>query len=241
MKEENENKNKQKRSIIIIAAVIVLVIVVAIIGGLIGYDVKQKALLAQEVNKLVKNTDISSETIDVNDIKASGKYAEVEKAIKTYLNDYAVEVQKLVSISKDKKITNLLSINNYKEDGPEFNETLSYIEETKKQLDESSQKVIKLMEKEEMFKYIDNYNVSEKYKELYKTLMLDEETENDLKEAQTTLQDSIDTLNNNLDTAKEILDFLKENKDSWEIKGSLIMFNNTSLLSQYNTLTRKLK
>ena len=238
---KEENKNNKKVNIKIIAAVVVLVVIVAIIGGVVGRDAKQKAILVQEVNKLVKNTDLSSQTIDVNDIKASGKYAEVEKAIKTYLNDYAVEVQKLVSICSDKKITNLLSISNYKSDGPEFTETLAYIDEVTKQLNESSERAIKLMEKEEMFKYIDNYDVSDKYKELYKTLMLDEKTEKDLKEAQTQLQDTIDTLKNNLEVAKETLNFLKENKDAWEIKNSLVMFNDSSLLSQYNTLTRKLK
>lgn len=238
---KEENKNNKKVNIKIIAAVVVLVVIVAIIGGVVGRDAKQKAILVQEVNKLVKNTDLSSQTIDVNDIKASGKYAEVEKAIKTYLNDYAVEVQKLVSICSDKKITNLLSISNYKSDGPEFTETLAYIDEVTKQLNESSERAIKLMEKEEMFKYIDNYDVSDKYKELYKTLMLDEKTEKDLKEAQTQLQDTVDTLKNNLEVAKETLNFLKENKDAWEIKNSLVMFNDSSLLSQYNTLTRKLK
>ena len=238
---KEENKNNKKVNIKIIAAVVVLVVIVAIIGGVVGRDAKQKAILVQEVNKLVKNTDLSSQTIDVNDIKASGKYAEVEKAIKTYLNDYAVEVQKLVSICSDKKITNLLSISNYKSDGPEFTETLAYIDEVTKQINESSEKAVKLMEKEEMFKYIDNYDVSDKYKELYKTLMLDEQTEKDLKEAQTQLQDTVDTLKNNLEVAKETLNFLKENKDAWEIKNSLVMFNDSSLLSQYNTLTRKLK
>ncbi|MBQ2938134.1 MAG: hypothetical protein IJE05_04590 [Clostridia bacterium] len=238
---KEENKNNQKINTKIIAIVVVLVIIVAIIGGIVGNDLNQKAILVQEVNKLVKNTDLSSETIDVNDIKASGKYAEVEKAIKTYLNDYAVEVQKLVTICGDEKITKLLSIDNYKEDGPEFTETLAYIDEVTKQIDESSEKAIKLMEKDEMFKYIDNYDLSDKYKELYKTLMLDEETEKDLKEAQTQLQDTIDTLKSNLEVAKETLNFLKENKSEWQIQNNLVMFNNSSLLSQYNTLTRKLK
>lgn len=235
---KEENKKNQKKIIAIVAVVALLVIIVA---GVRGYDVSQKRILAQEVDKLVKNRDLSTDTIDVDDIKSSGEYAKVEKAIKTYLNDYAIEVQKLISISKEDKITNLLSIQNYKEDGPEFTETLAYIEETTKKLDEASEKAIKLMEKDEMFNYIENYDLSNKYKELYKTLMLDEETEKDLKEAQTELQNSVDKLKNNLQVATEILNFLKENKSSWQIQNNLVMFNNQTLLKQYNEYTRKLK
>lgn len=235
---KEESKKNQKKIIAIVAVVAFLVIIVA---GVRGYDVNQTRILAQEVDKLVKNRDLSTDTIDVDDIKSSGEYAKVEKAIKTYLNDYAVEVQKLISISKEDKITNLLSIQNYKEDGPEFTETLAYIEETTKKLDESSEKAIKLMEKDEMFNYIENYDLSNKYKELYKTLMLDEETEKDLKEAQTELQNSVDKLKNNLQVATEILNFLKENKSSWQIQNNLVMFNNQTLLKQYNEYTRKLK
>lgn len=235
---KEENKQNQKK---IIAIVVVVVLLVVIGVGIVGYDVSQKTIVAQEVDRLVKNSDLTTETIDVNDIKSSGEYAKVEKAIKTYLNDYAVEVQKLIAISKDEKMTKLLSIDNYKEDGPEFKETLAYIEETTKQLDEASEKAIKLMEKDEMFNYIENYDLSNKYKELYKTLMLDEETEKDLKKAQTELQDSVDKLKNNLQTATEILNLLKDNKSSWQIQNNLVMFNNQTLLKQYNEYTRKLK
>lgn len=236
MKEENKKNNKK---VIAIAVVVALLVVIGV--GVKVYDTTQKGILVQEVNKLVKSGDLTADTIDVNDIKSSGEYAEVEKAIKTYLNDYAVEVQKLISISEDDRITNLLSITNYKEDGPEFTETLAYIEETTKQLDEASEKAIKLMGKDEMFKYIENYDLSDKYKELYKTLMLDEETESDLKEAQTELQDSVDKLKNNFQVATEILNFLKENKSDWQIQNNLVMFNNQTLLKQYNAYTSKLK
>lgn len=231
---------KKGNNIIKVVAIVIVVILLVIVGGILRYNTTQKNILIQEVNKLVKSEDLTVDTIDVDDIKSNGKYGEVEKAIKTYLNDYAVEVQKLIEISQDDKISNLLSIDNYKEDGPDFTETLSYIEETTKQLDEASEKAIKLMEKEEMYNYIDNYDLDEKYKELYRTLMLDEETENDLQEAQTELQDSVDSLKNNLQVATEILNFLKENQNEWQIKNSLIMFNNQTLLNQYNEYTKKL-
>lgn len=237
---ENEKTNKKSMGVVI--AVIVLVLVIfAVVGGVFGYNLVQKGLLVNEVNELVTKKNLSKDTIDVNDIKTSGNYAQVEKAIKTYLNDYAVEIQKMISIASDERLSKLLSTENYKNDGPEFTETLAFIDETTTSLNETSEKAMKLMEKEEMTKYIESYNLSAKYNELFQTLMLDADTEKELQTAKTELQEALDSLNKNLEVAKETINFLKEHKDDWHISGSMVMFNNQSLVNEYNTLIKKLK
>lgn len=238
-KENSKEKKKCNKKYIAIILIVAIAIIALIV--ITGYNFMQEMILTNEVNELVENKDLTVDNIDVNDIKTTGEYAKVEKAIKTYLNDFAVEIQKIITITGNEKIANLLTVENYKQDGPEFNETLSYIDETIKQLNEVSEKTLKLMEKDEMFKYIDNYGVEDKYKELYKTLMLNEETEKDLKEAQTELQDSINMLKNNLQVANDILDFLKQNKNKWTIDNDIVMFNSQKLLDQYNELVSKLQ
>lgn len=239
---ENENQKSNKKSVGVIVAIIILVLVIfATVGGVFGYNLVQKGLLVNEVNELVSKKDLSKDTINVDDIKTSGNYAQVEKAIKTYLNDYAVEIQKMIKIASDERMSKLLSTENYKSDGPEFTETLTFIDETVKNLNETSEKAIKLMEKEEMIKYIESYNLSSKYNELFKTLMLDSETEKELQSAKTELQESLESLNKNLEVAKETINFLKEHKNEWRISGSMVMFNNQSLVNEYNTLIKKLK
>lgn len=239
--EKENSKGKKKCNKKYIAIILIVVIAIIALIGITGYNFMQEMILTNEVNELVENKDLTVDNIDINDIKTTGEYAKVEKAIKTYLNDFAVEIQKIITITGNEKIANLLTVENYKQDGPEFNETLSYIDETIKQLNEVSEKTLKLMEKDEMFKYIDNYGVEDKYKELYKTLMLNEETEKDLKEAQTELQDSINMLKNNLQVANDILDFLKQNKNKWTIDNDIVMFNSQKLLDQYNELVSKLQ
>lgn len=239
--EKENSKEKKKCNKKYIAIILIVVIAVIALIGITGYNFMQEMILTNEVNELVENKDLTVDNIDINDIKTTGEYAKVEKAIKTYLNDFAVEIQKIITITGNEKIANLLTVENYKQDGPEFNETLSYIDETIKQLNEVSEKTLKLMEKDEMFKYIDNYGVEDKYKELYKTLMLNEETEKDLQEAQTELQDSINMLKNNLQVANDILDFLKQNKNKWTIDNDIVMFNSQKLLDQYNELVSKLQ
>lgn len=237
---ENEKANKKSMGVVI--AIIVLVLAIcAVVGGVFGYNLIQKGLLVNEVNELVSKKNLSKDTIDVEDIKTSGNYAKVEKAIKTYLNDYGTEIQKMIKIASDERMSKLLSTENYKNDGPEFTETLAFIDETTTSLNETSEKAMKLMEKEEMTKYIESYNLGAKYNELFQTLMLDADTEKELQTAKTELQESLDSLNKNLEIAKETINFLKEHKNDWHISGSMVMFNNQSLVNEYNTLIKKLK
>ena len=65
------------------------------------------------------------------DIKSSGEYAIVETAIKKYLDDYATEVQILLSVKDDELLSGLLDSDNYLRDGPLFDESFEYIELTK--------------------------------------------------------------------------------------------------------------
>lgn len=239
---EKEKKKTSKKFIVTLTIIILILVVVgAIIGGIFGYHTMQRALLVNEVNEITTNIDLTVDTINTENTITSGDYAKVEKAIKTYLNECGTEMQKMISIMKDERITKILSIENYREDGPEFSETLSYVEETSTQLSESLKKVVKLMDKEEMFNYIENYELDEKYKELYKELMLDEETENDLKESQEDLQNSITKLLDNLEVSKEILNFLKQNKSKWYISNDMVMFSSQKLVDQYNELVSKLQ
>lgn len=239
--EKESKKEKKKFSKKYIAIILIIVIAIIALLGITSYNFMQEMILTNEVNELVENKDLTVDSIDVKDIKTTGEYAKVEEAIKTYLNDYAIETQKIIKIIGDEKISNLLTVENYEQDGPEFTETISYIDETAKQLNEASEKILKLMEKDEMFKYIENYEVDDKYKELYRTLMLNEETEKDLQEAQTELQNSINLLKNNLQIANNILDFLKQNKGNWDIENDMVMFNSQKLVDQYNELISKLK
>ncbi len=233
-------KKNNKKTHIIIIIILILVIILAI-AGIFGRDFIQKRTLIKEVNNIVENKDLSVDTVNTDDIKTSGEYAKVEKAIKTYLNDYAIEIQKIISIAQDEKVSSLLSINNYEEDGPEFTKTLSFIDETKKQLEECSEKTIALMEKDKMFKYIENYNLSEKYNKLFETLMLDEDTEKELKQIKEDLQESITKIEGNLQVANDTINFLNEHKREWSISNNTVLFNSQNLVDQYNELIGKLK
>lgn len=77
-------------------------------------DISQRAVVVSEIEKINNYGIVDSE------IKSTGKYAEVEKALK----DYILETQKFttdISIEyKNEKIATILSADNYKKDGPDF-------------------------------------------------------------------------------------------------------------------------
>lgn len=77
--------------------------------------------------------------------------------------------------------------------------------------------------------------------ELYLSLMFDEETKKDLQEVKTQMETQIQNLQDKLTTVQEIIDFLKQNKGKWEIQNNTILFQNYTLLNQYNSLGVKLK
>ena len=100
---------------------------------LIGYLVIRDATMLNDLKKEVRSLsklDITKDRYNKS-IKTSGDYAVVEKSIKTYLDDYAVLLQDVLSVVKDPKLVKILSYDNYSKDGPEFTESLKYLEDTK--------------------------------------------------------------------------------------------------------------
>ena len=125
-----------KKKMIII--VIILLILLIIIGGIIFItgiisDLKQENILKAElaeISELSNEENIDKEKINqkLNNRITTGDYLKVENASKTYLSDMLNNIIKITDILNSNKIENILTIENYKEDGPEFKNTKEYLE-----------------------------------------------------------------------------------------------------------------
>ena len=85
---------------------------------LVGFIVIRDATLLNDLKKEVANLsklDVTKDRYN-SKIKTRGKYAIVEKAIKTYLDDYAVSLQESLQIVQDPQLTSILSYDNYQKD-----------------------------------------------------------------------------------------------------------------------------
>lgn len=223
---------------------IIIVILAIIILGLIAYfvvsDFMQEDKLKAELNELsqlsnAENIDIDKINQKLDTIVTKDDYAIVERAFKDYLSDSFENSLEIASILNDERITESLTPENYKNDGPEFTSTKEYLTKTIEQLEYCKNKYNEFFTDEKAMSYINDKNLDEYYVNLYK-----EEIVGDLSNTDKTVENSIDEVISMLDKSEKVIDFLIENKDSWEIENDNIIFDDTDLSREYDDLISQL-
>ncbi len=223
-------------------------IVVAVIAGVIAYmvvsDIKQEQKLMEEfeyVDGLVAKEE--NETDEIKEalgrtVTKRGDYLKTEKAYKQYLTDVYENMQKMTDILDDEKIEKSLTVQNYKEDGPEFTETKKYLAETKQSLEEGKNKFYELLTEEGAMKYIKDQGVDSYYEDIYnkeiKGYINSEENQDE------TVKDAINDVIDVLTVSEKIINFLSENKGSWEIEDDSIVFDTEKLSDEYEKLAEEI-
>ena len=221
-----------KKKILIIIGVIILIALIAL-GVMLFLDFKEEDKLKEELQEI---SNLSNETnINTEEIKARlsrrisrGDYLKVEDAYKEYLTDALNNITNIYSILNDSKIENLLSIENYKNDGPEFTETKEYINNTKEELQNLKNEYTSLFTEEKIMSYINNKNVDEYYIDFYKDELMGIPEKEDQ-----TVEREIDGVIKILDSSNTIIDFLINNKDNWKIENENIVFANQELTNEF--------
>ena len=229
-----------KKKIIIIVAIIIVAIL-AIMGYFIFSDLKQEENLKTELSEISDLTN--AETIDTDAINerldriiTTGDYAVVEDAFKTYLRENFDNILKITEILNDERITTLLTVENYKEDGKEFTESKNYIVTTRNELERCKAKYAEFLTEEKAMSYINDNGLDSYYTDLYKQEFVgDIESSND-----GVVESSIDEIIAILNTSEKILNLLSENQNDWEIEGENIVFSNDSLSNEYDELINSL-
>lgn len=246
MEEKVKNiEGKKSKKKIIIFVVIIVVFAFLLIGGFIFYHVNQTIKLTLEVNKMsdmqIVNEDgtIVEEPIDM-EIKTVGSYAVVEKTFKDYMDEIVTSTKELVTTLDKNKVINLVSVDNLKEDGPDFTKSKEEISIMRETMTNYTNKMELLATEEELLSRIDDKDIGEYYKELYKQLAIDEESGVSLKTAIEELKDSEEELIQGLDDLESILNFLSENQNEWQIEGEQIVFTTENGYQEYSNLINSL-
>lgn len=222
-----------KNNKIIIGIAIVAVLIIGIIVFFATSNSRQESKMKGEVEK-ISQIDITKDNIDMN-IKSTGDYGVVEKTIKDYMNNYSTNVKELQEIIQNGKIQELLTIDNFKSDGPEFNESLKYISEIRTKFNKIIEDLINVTNEETILKQIQDKNLSEEFVSMYKELMFGSDVTGDLNETINALNQTNTTINKVLDTEEKILNMLKENANQWKInEENVIKFDDEELLNKYN-------
>ena len=235
-----ENKKKEKVNKIILTILLVLVILVVAIGIIFGGRIINKAKLDRELENLA-NKNMETEDFSNMSTVTSGDYAIVEQTVKEFYKEYSDLKKQFMEKVNDEKIQKMLTVENYDQDGPDFTESKEYINSMREEFNSIADKIVNLLSVENIESRINNKNVSDYYKDLYKSYFIEGDKLSD--NLQTSYQDIVDAqnlMNNLYDNETKILDFLTENKEHWEVLNNKLTFDSATLSVEYNTLKTQL-
>lgn len=226
----------KKIFIITVSVIVALVLITGVIAIGIGlyHDFKQEGELISECKEIKKLTN--AENLDAEKINemltrkiSTGEYLKVEEALKEYLTARFQNITKISQILNDEKLEKILTIDNYKNDGPEFVTTKEYIENAKKELQEQKNRYKELFAEETIMSYINNKNLDSYYVKFYKQELIGNPEES----KDNTVEHNIDGIITILDSYNSVIDFLVTNKNSWKIEGENIVFANEELSNKF--------
>lgn len=210
-----------------------------VVGFLVIRDATSINKLRKEVNELTK-LDVTKDRYN-RKIKTTGKYAIVESSIKDYLDGYALEVQKATALMHDPQLSKILSYENYLEDGPDFKNSIAYLEESREEFNDEIDALLYDLEEEQIMNHIYERTKDDYYVSLYQELMFDDDMKDGLNESKELFQQTRTKMNNVYDVSLEVLNFLKTYNDSWELDNGEIKFKTNDLRNYYDTLIAKIE
>ncbi len=235
---ELEEKPKKKMKLWIKIVLVLLIIGVLVVGIWVGHDLHTEKILVQEIQEFMdKDLETSDFTVS---IKTSGDYATVESEIKHYLKELSDLVKKVGEIEEDDTFLNILTIENFKEYGPEFVDSFAKISEVRMNVKSSIERFRELTTEEYINSLIERHNLDSYYVELYQELMYSEEDLKEIEEMRSELSKVGDNFQVFLDDCDNILKFLKDNQEYWVIENDSIVFRTDALLAEYQRLSQKI-
>lgn len=232
---KSKKTNKKKIWLVIIGFVLIIVLFLLYF---VYSDLKEEETLRQEIETYMQ-LDFTKDNFTV-EIKTRGDYSLVETSIKTYFKEISDIVKEISKMENDEDFINILTTDNFKTDGPDFNVTIKKISDVRNSFDNNINKLIQMCSEDYILSMITKYeDLDSYYIDLYKELMY---TENDLKDIENIKNEMSklkDTFTAFLDDCENIIIFLKNNKGKWIIEENSIVFDSDVLLSEYNNLTSK--
>lgn len=225
-----------KGILILIIVICVLAVLVASAIGVYFFD-KQNKINQEKILDDVTTSMHTSTNFD-KEIKTTGNFAKVEKALKEYYVEYINTSSDLLSIYSKNLLGNSLTASNISSDGPEFIKSKKNIKNIKESENSMFVKYDELISDEYINSKADELNLSEYYSNLFISKL-----NNNLKvkEDVTTLKEVVAEYDKWLDKINNIFDFLNKNKQNWKISGNNVMFTNANLVFEYNSMITDLK
>ena len=227
---------KKKRVVLFLVFFLVDVL---LIGGFLFFRYQANLnLLRKEINTL-SSLDVTKDRYNLP-LKTHGKCRIVEKAIKEYLDSYALGIQRLSTMVSEEELHSLLSYGNYEEDGPLFEHSTAYLNDFQDRYMKQIDTLLSNLEEESIKNYINQYTDDSYSRRLYQQYMFEDSMLDDILHTKELLINTKNSMNIFYQTHIEIFDFLKTYADSWNLHDGEIEFANNDLYSLYQSYLNKL-
>ena len=222
---------------------IFLVILVGIIAFLIISQFLKEHQLRNEINEVysliyAEQYDFDAIYTKLNKIETDDGYAVVEGCAKDYLRDLFDKILDFTNILNDDETYSILTVENFKNDGPSFKESNEYLTKTKQNILNLEAEISSYLKEETIMAYIVNENLEDSYVNLYKSF--DFAKEKEINKKKETIGESVDNFVALVEKEQEVLAFLTENKNNWYINNDTINFKNEDLSAKYNEMIAEL-
>ena len=208
-----------------------------VVGFLVIRDATSLNYLSKEVS-ILSSLDVTTDRYNRR-IQTNGGYADVEKAMKEYLDDYAQDIQELSTYISNTKLTKMLSYDNYLEDGPEFTNSLAYLDEIQIDYNNKVDDLVERASKKSIRSQIIQRTKDDYYVSLYEKYMFDEDLMHSIRESKKILKTSQVDINHIIDVSREVFQFLNTYSGSWELKDGSILFKTQDLCNYYDSFIQE--
>ncbi len=235
--------SSKKKILTIIIISLIVIAVAAITIKLVG-DLNKETTLKNEVKEISKFMNINqNENDEINEILTrreitKGKYKNIENDIKQYYQVIYSDLQNFSFLIDNDNFNIYLSSENLNEDKPSFIKSKDNLQNTKAQIDEYYNKLIKELNDESIkLSFITEARLDSYYRNFYLELTSLAISDNLKKELDTAYEEVL----SKIEIYNEALDFLVANKGHWAIKNNVIIFDDTILYEGYLEITNKLE
>lgn len=208
---------------LIIAIIIIAVIIIAVSLFLAFRDISERNKLTVQINAL-------SEENTNTDVTLKGVYGIIEKMVK---EDYKLYIDSTNTLRDNyNEIAQLkaLNIENYKNDGPDFTNSLEKLNSIKAENEENMQKLLDLVDEAKIEEKTDGNGLKERHKKLYKEILEQLELSNCVNEVKETDTKFATYLNSLID----VLNYMKDNKSEWFIENDTLKSKSQEFIDNYN-------
>ncbi len=210
-----------------------------ITGFFVIRDATMVNVIENETDKLA-SLDLATDRFNIK-VKTKGKYGKVEDNMKSYLDDIALSLQKTLLIVKNPELTKILSFENYKNDGPDFTKSLSFLEKSSNEFNTNIDSILKRLEDKSIKSYGKKNIDEDYYRKLFNQFMLRDDMKEKYNKTSLLLKESKSNVNHIFEISYQTLTFLVTHKEEWQLENNEIQFKTDELVNQYNSLIGSLK